>query len=58
MRATRCLALFRDRRKRKPNVRPRPARRGDFRVIYEVDDVANVVVIHRAVHRKAAYGRR
>ena len=31
------------------------ARRGDFRVIYEVDDDAKVVLIHRAQHRRRAY---
>jgi mRNA interferase RelE/StbE len=36
----------------------RSARRGDFRVIYEIDEAANVVVVHRAVHRGTAYRRR
>lgn len=34
------------------------ARRGDFRIIYEVDDEANVVMIHRAQHRREVYRRR
>lgn len=33
----------------------RSARRGDFRVIYEIDEAANVIVVHRAVHRGTAY---
>jgi mRNA-degrading endonuclease RelE of RelBE toxin-antitoxin system len=33
------------------------ARRGEFRVIYEIDDDANVVLIHRAEHRRSAYRR-
>ena len=33
----------------------RSARRGDFRVIYQIDEAANVVVVHRAVHRGTAY---
>ena len=36
----------------------RSARRGDFRVIYEIDEAANVVVVHRAAHRGTAYRRR
>lgn len=31
------------------------ARRGDFRVIYEIDLEARTVVIHRAAHRGTAY---
>jgi mRNA-degrading endonuclease RelE of RelBE toxin-antitoxin system len=31
------------------------ARRGDFRVIYEIDDEANVVLVHRVAHRRTAY---
>lgn len=34
------------------------ARRGDFRIIYEIDDEARVVLVHRAQHRRRAYGRR
>jgi mRNA interferase RelE/StbE len=33
------------------------ARRGEFRVIYEIEDDANVVLIHRAQHRRSAYRR-
>ena len=33
----------------------RSARRGDFRVIYEIDDDAEVVLIHRVAHRRTAY---
>ena len=31
------------------------ARRGDFRIVYQVDEAALVVLIHRAQHRRAAY---
>jgi mRNA-degrading endonuclease RelE of RelBE toxin-antitoxin system len=31
------------------------ARRGDFRIVYEVDEVARVVLVHRAQHRRTAY---
>lgn len=34
------------------------ARRGEFRVIYEIDEAAQVVLIHRAQHRRSAYRRR
>jgi mRNA interferase RelE/StbE len=34
------------------------ARRGEFRVIYEIDEEARVVLSHRAQHRKGAYRRR
>jgi mRNA interferase RelE/StbE len=34
------------------------ARRGEFRVIYEVDDEEQVVLIHRAQHRRSAHRRR
>jgi mRNA interferase RelE/StbE len=34
------------------------ARRGDFRVIYEVDDATKTVLIHRAHHRRSVYRRR
>jgi mRNA interferase RelE/StbE len=33
------------------------ARRGEFRVIYEIDDDDHVVLIHRAQHRRSAYRR-
>jgi len=31
------------------------ARRGDFRVIYEIDERRHIVVVHRAAHRRTAY---
>jgi mRNA-degrading endonuclease RelE of RelBE toxin-antitoxin system len=31
------------------------ARRGDFRVIYEIDQETRTVVIHRAAHRGTVY---
>lgn len=31
------------------------ARRGEFRVIYEIDEESHVVLIHRAQHRGRAY---
>lgn len=31
------------------------ARRGEFRVIYEVDEEAQVVLVHRAQHRSRVY---
>jgi len=34
------------------------ARRGDFRVIYEIDEAAGVVLVHRAKHRRSAYRKR
>ena len=34
------------------------ARRGDHRIIYEIDDGANVVIVHRIQHRGAVYRRR
>jgi mRNA interferase RelE/StbE len=34
------------------------ARRGEFRVIYEIDEEAGVVLVHRAKHRRGAYRRR
>lgn len=34
------------------------ARRGQFRVIYEVDEVTNLVLVHRAQHRRSLYRRR
>jgi mRNA interferase RelE/StbE len=30
------------------------ARRGDFRVIYEIDEAAGVLLVHRAKHRRSA----
>ena len=33
----------------------RSARRGDYRVVYEIDDEAHVVLLHRVPHRRAAY---
>lgn len=34
------------------------ARRGQFRVIYEIDEASHVVLVHRAQHRRTAYRRR
>lgn len=34
------------------------ARRGDFRIIYEIDEEAMVILVHRAQHRRTAYGPR
>lgn len=34
------------------------ARRGDYRVVYEIDEEAFVVLIHRVQHRRHAYRRR
>lgn len=31
------------------------ARRGDFKIVYEIDIDAEVVLIHRAQHRRTAY---
>ncbi len=31
------------------------ARRGDYRVIYSIDDAASVVTVHRIQHRRSAY---
>lgn len=31
------------------------ARRGDYRVVYEIDDDAHVVLVHRVQHRRDAY---
>ncbi|MBI2237617.1 MAG: type II toxin-antitoxin system RelE/ParE family toxin [Actinobacteria bacterium] len=33
------------------------ARRGDFRIIYEVDEEAKLVLVHRAQHRRKVYRR-
>ncbi len=34
------------------------ARRGDFRIVYEILDDEGVVLVHRVQHRKDVYGRR
>ncbi|MEX0833100.1 MAG: type II toxin-antitoxin system RelE/ParE family toxin [Actinomycetota bacterium] len=34
------------------------ARRGEFRIIYEIDEKARVVLVHRAQHRRDIYRRR
>ena len=34
------------------------ARRGEFRVIYEIDEAAGVVLVHRAKHRRSSNRRR
>lgn len=34
------------------------ARRGDYRVIYEIDDAARRIVVHVIEHRASAYRRR
>jgi mRNA interferase RelE/StbE len=31
------------------------ARRGDYRVIYEIDDHRKVVIVHRVQHRRVVY---
>ena len=31
------------------------ARRGDYRIIYEILDSENIVLIHRVDHRRSAY---
>ncbi len=36
----------------------RSARRGDFRIIYEVDEESRTVLVHRATHRRTVYRRR
>ena len=33
----------------------RSARRGDFRIVYEIDEDARVILVHRAQHRRTAY---
>jgi mRNA-degrading endonuclease RelE of RelBE toxin-antitoxin system len=33
------------------------ARRGEFRVIHEIDEEAQVVLVHRAQHRRMMYRR-
>jgi len=34
------------------------ARRGEFRVIFEIDERAHVVLVHRAQHRRRVYRSR
>lgn len=34
------------------------ARRGDYRIIYSVDEKAKIVVVHRIQHRASVYRRR
>jgi mRNA interferase RelE/StbE len=34
---------------------PHSARRGDFRVVYEIDEAHHAVVVHRAAHRRDIY---
>ena len=34
------------------------ARRGEFRVIYEIDEEAKIVLVHRAQHRRRVYRNR
>lgn len=34
------------------------ARRGEFRVIYEIDEARHIVLVHRAQHRRSVYRRR
>ena len=34
------------------------ARRGEFRVIYEIDEAAGVVLVHRAQYRRSAHRER
>jgi mRNA-degrading endonuclease RelE of RelBE toxin-antitoxin system len=36
----------------------RSARRGEFRIIYEIDEEARTVLVHRAQHRRRAYRSR
>jgi mRNA interferase RelE/StbE len=31
------------------------ARRGDYRVIYEIDDDRTIVIVHRVQHRRVVY---
>ncbi len=31
------------------------ARRGDYRIIYSIDEAAEVVTVHRVQHRRSAY---
>ena len=34
------------------------ARRGEFRVIYEIDETSRIVLVHRAQHRRSAHRKR
>jgi mRNA interferase RelE/StbE len=34
------------------------ARRGDYRIIYSIDDTAKIVMVHRIQHRASVYRRR
>ena len=34
------------------------ARRGEYRIVYEIDEDAHVVLIHRVQHRRDVYRRR
>jgi mRNA interferase RelE/StbE len=34
------------------------ARRGDYRIVYEIDEDAHIVLIHRVQHRRHVYRRR
>ena len=34
------------------------ARRGDYRIIYSIDEIAKLVIVHRVQHRASAYRRR
>lgn len=34
------------------------ARRGDYRVVYEIDEDAHAVLVHRVQHRRDSYRRR
>lgn len=34
------------------------ARRGDYRIVYEIDEDAQVVLVHRVQHRRDVYRRR
>ena len=36
----------------------RVARRGDYRIIYEIDDNKQLVVVHRVQHRRDVYRQR
>jgi mRNA-degrading endonuclease RelE of RelBE toxin-antitoxin system len=31
------------------------ARRGDYRIVYEIDDVAGTILVHRVQHRRDVY---
>jgi mRNA-degrading endonuclease RelE of RelBE toxin-antitoxin system len=36
----------------------RSARRGEFRIVYEIDESRHVVIVHRAAHRRNVYHQR